>query len=204
MICVNKFVLNYYGVDFLIKELAEEHSQQQQEELGEQKEHQQRAEQQRQYLNSHFSAPLSTLIEQFSGLQRLVEHVLDLDQLPALVVSPRHDPALMDLHETLDELQSEAEGVRHQAASTWAAFADIRLECNGNMGYFMRATKGDDERGLREGGGKQVEILSLQKVQRMTTSSLCSVMTFCVSLLSTLRTACISPPRTWPPYPRNT
>ena len=52
-----------------------------------------------------FIAPLEALAAQFSLYQQLIEHVIDLDQLPDLVIDPQHDPEL-------EELRTEQKGYK--------------------------------------------------------------------------------------------
>lgn len=104
-----------------------------------------------------------------------MEHVIDLDQLPELMVSPLHDPNLQELREEQDDLEKQANQLYHHAKDNWASFADLKLEKNVQHGMIFRTTKSDDERQLRQ-NNKDITILSLQKNGvHFTTSKLSSI-----------------------------
>lgn len=115
------------------------------------------------HLNTKFILPLADLVQKFEMLQQLVEHVVDMDKLPDLVVAAKHDPQLLELSTDMKALEREARGLRDNAGSTWGSFTEIKLESSSQQGFYLRTTRGDDERQLRQSSGK-VEILSLQKV----------------------------------------
>ena len=115
------------------------------------------------YLQSKFLHPLNDLVQKFDMLQKLVEHVVDMDRLPDLVVAARHDPLLQELDSDMRSLEREARELRDIAGNSWASFTEVKLESSAQLGFYLRTTRGDDERQLRQSGGK-VEILSLQKV----------------------------------------
>lgn len=48
-------------------------------------------------LNEKFLTPLEKILKKFSVFERLVEHVIDFNQLPELKVNPKHDPELQEL-----------------------------------------------------------------------------------------------------------
>lgn len=120
------------------------------------------------YLQTKFLAPLAALVQKFSLLQALVEHVVDMSRLPDLVVAAQHCPVLLELQTDMQALEREAEEVRAQTAAglqrAGVQVADIKLESSAQLSFFLRSARGDDERQLRQGGGGKVEVLSLQKV----------------------------------------
>ena len=77
-----------------------------------------------------FILPLETLEAKFSQYQEFIEHVLDLDQLPALEVNCIHDEELKELSEERQTLEEEAQILLKQAQKSWASFATISLDTN--------------------------------------------------------------------------
>ena len=116
-------------------------------------------------VKERFLNPFEKLAGKFSLYQQLVEHIVDMSQLPDLVVNAEHDSELQEIKEEIEELAAQAEGVLRDAKSNWAAFADVKLETDSQHGYILRTTKSDDERQLRANNSK-VQILSIQKVDR--------------------------------------
>ena len=125
---------------------------------------------QRSFLHAKFLTPLSDLVQKFSLLQSLVEHVVDMSRLPDLVVAAQHCPVLLELQTDMRALEQEAGQVRDQTVTGLQRAgveiqAEIKLESSAQLGFFLRSARGDDERQLRQGGGGKVEVLSLQKVR---------------------------------------
>jgi hypothetical protein len=126
-------------------------------------------------LEEHSSSPLvevirdkylvkaEMMIEKFRKYQALIEHVVDQSRLPDLEVNPKHDPELADLRAESDALEDEIERLLQEARTSWASFAEVRIERNGHQGVVFRSTKADDERQLRA-NNKAVQVLSIQKV----------------------------------------
>ena len=109
-----------------------------------------------------FITPLNALVSKFALYQELVEHVVDFNQLPDLMINSQHDPALDELRQERDELLVQAQSILSEASRRWASFADIKLERNSQHGFILRTTRADDERQLRKNNA-EVIILSLQK-----------------------------------------
>lgn len=109
-----------------------------------------------------FTDPLEVLNSKFSMYQQLVEHVIDMNSLPELIVNPMHDEDLKDLHEEQMQLDNQANKILKDAKDTWASFCDIKLERNPQHGYFLRTTRGDDEKQLRV-NKSDVRIISILK-----------------------------------------
>ena len=51
--------------------------------------------------------PLRDLQQHFKVYHALVEHVIDIDKLPDLVVNPEHDEALAEIREQMDALEQQ-------------------------------------------------------------------------------------------------
>lgn len=115
------------------------------------------------YLLEKYLRPLHDLDSKFDLYRELVEHVVDMDRLPEVVISPRHDAELAELHNERVEIENSARKLQDQANNSWGSFTDVKLELNPQWGYIFRTTKGDDERELRSNNPK-IRILSLQKV----------------------------------------
>ena len=113
-------------------------------------------------VRSRLIAPLESLAGKFALYQQLVEHVLDLDQLPDLVVNPLHDPDLQELHQEQQGLQAQADALLRDARNNWASFTDPKLEVNAKDGFVFRTTHAEDERQLRE-NHRGVRIVSILK-----------------------------------------
>lgn len=113
-------------------------------------------------IQSKFIEPLEKLVEKFSLYQQLVEHVIDMDQLPELVVRPHHDETLLELHEEQEELERQAEKLLQAARNSWGSFTDIKLEKSPVWGLIFRTPRADDERSLRA-NKSDVRILQIQK-----------------------------------------
>jgi DNA mismatch repair ATPase MutS len=114
-------------------------------------------------VNQKFIAPFQRLAQKFAVYQQLIETVVDFNQLPDLVINAKHDPALKEIRDEMDDIEKQAEDLLDDARSSWASFADVKLETNGQYGFFFRSTKGDDEKQLRA-NNKRVKILAIQKV----------------------------------------
>lgn len=113
-----------------------------------------------------FIAPLEALAAQFSLYQQLIEHVIDLDQLPDLVIDPQHDPELEELRTEQLALEAQAGKLVKDARNTWASGADVKLETSPQHGLIFRSTSGDDERMLRA-NNSSVRVITIKKVKSM-------------------------------------
>ena len=116
-----------------------------------------------QTLRTRFIEPFEGMSAKFGLYQQLVEHVLDMDQLPDLVVRPSHDEELRELHDEQTDLVNQAEKLVKEARNGFASFATVALDISQKDGLSFRTTRGDDERELREKNGK-VRIISILKV----------------------------------------
>jgi hypothetical protein len=114
-------------------------------------------------IRGKFITPLGALVAQFSLYQQLIEHVIDLNQLPDLVINPQHDPELQELRTEQISLQTQAEKLLREARNSWASFATIQLETSPQHGFIFRSTNGDDERQLRA-NNSAVRVVSIKKV----------------------------------------
>lgn len=110
-----------------------------------------------------FIAPLEALAAQFALYQQLIEHVIDLDQLPDLVINPQHDPELQELRTEQLALEAKADKLVRDCRNGWASFATVNLETSPQHGLIFRSTSGDDERQLRA-NNSSVRIISIKKV----------------------------------------
>lgn len=106
--------------------------------------------------------PLENLTDKFAKYQALCEHVIDFSQLPDLVVKPDLNEALQELREEKDQIGKSANRILHEANTGWASFTDVKLESGPVHALYLRTTKGEDERQLRE-NKKSVKILSIPK-----------------------------------------
>ena len=113
-------------------------------------------------ISQKFNVPLNNLTLKFALYQQLVEHVIDMNQLPDLVVNPMHDPELNELHEEQVELENKANKLLQDAQHGWASFCDIKLEKDPAHGFIFRTTKSDDERQLRA-NNSEVRVISIPK-----------------------------------------
>jgi DNA mismatch repair protein MSH2 len=114
------------------------------------------------YLQEHFVAPLENLAGKFDLYRKFVEFVVDMDELPALLVSDRHDETLKELKDERRSINGDAERMLEDARCGWASFCDVKLERHSAHGLVFRCANSNDERDLRA-ANKDVEILSLQK-----------------------------------------
>ena len=119
-------------------------------------------------LKNRFIFPLKAIEQKFSGFERLVEHVLDFDQLPELKVNPKHDPELQGLAEEQAQLETDAEKILQRARDGWASSADVKMETNtstnakSTLQHFLLRTIRADERQLKA-SHSSVEIVSILK-----------------------------------------
>jgi hypothetical protein len=114
-------------------------------------------------VSSHYIQSLANINEKFQMYCNFIEHVIDLDRLPTLVVNSQHDQSLQVLNDERKNLENEAEALLDEAKNDWASFADVKLEQSPISGLVFRTTKGDDERTLRA-NNPEVHIVSLKKV----------------------------------------
>ncbi len=106
--------------------------------------------------------PLEKLTDKFSMYQKLVEHVIDFSQLPDLVVNADLNEDLQQLKEEKVRVRKKADTILNEANTGWANFTDVKLESSSVHALYLRTTKGEDERQLRE-NKKSVKILSILK-----------------------------------------
>jgi hypothetical protein len=115
-------------------------------------------------LQTKLLLPFKALSSKFSLYEQLVEHVLDLGQLPDLVINSKHDQELTGLREEIDGIEAEAQGLWRQARDGQGlGSVDIKLEDSLQHGFIPRSTKGDDERAIRA-ANPSVRIISILKV----------------------------------------
>jgi len=114
------------------------------------------------FITERYIVPLQDLDSKLDMYRQLVEHVVDFDRLPDLMVAAKHDPNLMELKEEIDDLEAQARQLQEKANRTWGSFTDVKLESNSQFGFIFRTTKGDDERKLRANNSK-IRILSMLK-----------------------------------------
>ena len=117
---------------------------------------------------TRFLTPLKQIGQKFSTFEKLVEHVLDFDQLPELKVSPKHDPRLKELSQEQGQLEADAEAILRQARDSWASSDDVKMERNSSTSanstlqqFLLRSTKAD-ERQLKA-RNPSVQIVSILK-----------------------------------------
>mmetsp|Transcript_31903 Transcript_31903/g.45919 ORF Transcript_31903/g.45919 Transcript_31903/m.45919 type:complete len:825 (-) Transcript_31903:85-2559(-) len=115
-----------------------------------------------------FLTPLEKILNKFSVFERLVEHVIDFNQLPELKVNPQHDPELQELATEQAQLEADAEAILQKARQVWAVSADVKLEKNSStnsnstvQSFLLRTTRAD-ERELKSANAS-VEITSILK-----------------------------------------
>jgi DNA mismatch repair protein MSH2 len=113
-------------------------------------------------LQTRFVDPLKAISIKFGMFQQLVEHVIDMEKLPEFFISAQHDKDLEDIATQQADLTKKAKAILSAAQRGWADFCDVKLEGNNATSFFLRSTKGDDERQLRA-NNKHVKILSIQK-----------------------------------------
>ena len=113
-------------------------------------------------INQKYLLPLQSIAGKFAKYEQLVEHVVDMSQLPELKVNAMHDTALEELEEERKGLIGRAERILQEARTSWGSFADVKLEQNSVHGFILRTTRGDDERQLRANCAS-VRILSILK-----------------------------------------
>lgn len=106
--------------------------------------------------------PLQSIAGKFNLYEQLVEHVVDLRQLPDLKVNAVHDADLQEIETEQSDLMRKAERVLQEARNGWASFADVKLEQNPMHGFILRTTRADDERQLRA-NSPSVRIISILK-----------------------------------------
>ena len=68
--------------------------------------------------------PMVSLVEKFDMYMKLIEHVIDFNQLPDLVVNADLNEELRDLYREKRSVQAQAEDILDDARCNWASFAD--------------------------------------------------------------------------------
>jgi len=110
-------------------------------------------------VRDRYLSPLSRVCNKFELYQQLVEHVLDMSQLPDLYVSAQHDEVLQELKEELEGLAPEAEKVLMEAQGH---FISTKLDIDPIHGYSLRLSKPTEERELKS-ANKKYQIITIQK-----------------------------------------
>jgi DNA mismatch repair protein MSH2 len=113
-------------------------------------------------LCERYVEPLQSIAGKFALYEQLVEHVVDLSKLPDLRINAVHDSELQEIEAEQAGLATRAERVLQEARSSWASFADVKLEQNPMHGFILRTTRGDDERQLRA-NCSSVRVISILK-----------------------------------------
>lgn len=116
--------------------------------------------------HERFVSPVQAAVQSLSLYNQLVEHVIDMSQLPEFKVSPQHDEELQELHEEEAGLQKRASQLLKKVQDLFPTCSEIKLETSSQHGFYFRTAKADDERILRGGGGggdHAVHILSILK-----------------------------------------
>lgn len=106
--------------------------------------------------------PLNNLTDKFEMYHKLVDHVIDLDELPSLMVNSKHDPELQELAKRRASIRKSANKIVIEANDNWASFTEVKLDSSQVHTFYLRSCSSDDERQLRS-NNKNVKILSLQK-----------------------------------------
>ncbi|XP_065837498.1 DNA mismatch repair protein Msh2-like [Oscarella lobularis] len=125
-------------------------------------------------LQEVFVSPLSAMKSDFQKFLDLVETTVDLDQVEnhEFLIKPEFDDSLQDIRQKMDEINDEMPDILNTAARELGLEANksIKLECNSQLGYFLRVTK-KDEKALR-GNKKYHSIDTSARGVRFTFSSL--------------------------------
>lgn len=116
-------------------------------------------------LQEKFVKGFKKLSQGFSLFQQLVEHVLDMDALPDLVVNASYSPELGELKEQMDGIREEVDDLHQEARDGWCDFGDkdkCLLDEDKIRGFLFRLTKANLEQELKR-RKKNVETLSVLK-----------------------------------------
>lgn len=113
-------------------------------------------------LTRRYLTPLMQIMNKFQLYEQLIEHVVDFNALPEYKINAVHDVELQALVEEQNGLEQRADKVLQDARSSYASFAEVKLEKSSQHGLFLRTTKGDDERQLRQ-QNSSIRILSILK-----------------------------------------
>ncbi|CAM9701543.1 unnamed protein product, partial [Hapterophycus canaliculatus] len=95
-------------------------------------------------IRDKFIKGFEKLADGFSRFLQLVEHVLDMDALPDLVVNASYSPELAELKEQMDEIKEEVDDLHREARDGWCDFGDkdkCLLDEDKQRGFFFRLTK---------------------------------------------------------------
>lgn len=115
------------------------------------------------FMKIKFLEPLEQIESKFSTFEKLVENVIDMNQLPDLIINAKYDNSLTELKEELDEINVEAQELYRMGKDKWGRGIDMKLEESPQYGLIFRSTRGDDEKQLRL-NNSSIRILSILKV----------------------------------------
>ncbi|CAN0184702.1 unnamed protein product [Ascophyllum nodosum] len=99
-------------------------------------------------IKEKFVSGFKKLTEGFSLFQQLVEHVLDMDVLPDLVINPSYSPQLEELRAEMDEIKEQVDELHQEARDGWCDFGEkdkCLLEDDKVRGFCFRLTKANLE-----------------------------------------------------------
>ncbi|CAN0055417.1 unnamed protein product, partial [Ectocarpus sp. 8 AP-2014] len=116
-------------------------------------------------IKDKFVKGFAKLADGFSRFLQLVEHVLDMDALPDLVVNSSYSPELGELKEEMDQIKEEVEDLHQEARDGWCDFGEkdkCLLDEDKQRGFFFRLTKANLEQELKR-RRKGVETLAVLK-----------------------------------------
>ncbi|CAM9157187.1 unnamed protein product [Ectocarpus sp. 4 AP-2014] len=116
-------------------------------------------------IKDKFVKSFAKLADGFSRFLQLVEHVLDMDALPDLVVNSSYSPELGELKEEMDQIKEEVEDLHQEARDGWCDFGEkdkCLLDEDKQRGFFFRLTKANLEQELKR-RRKGVETLAVLK-----------------------------------------
>eukprot|EP00968_Pinguiococcus_pyrenoidosus_P000122 scaffold10_cov257-Pinguiococcus_pyrenoidosus.AAC.36 len=118
-----------------------------------------------------FLEPLRGLQNELRMYQKLIEHVVDMDNLPELRVNPRFNPALADLKESLDRVAGEAEAAYAEVQQEFPGL-NIRFESSKEHGFIFRLPGAKDQADLRRAKGRVQIVQHLKNGTYFTTPTL--------------------------------
>lgn len=108
--------------------------------------------------------PFQTLQEKFGLYEQLVEHVIDMDKLPELLVNAKHDPELQEIKDEQDEVDAKVDTLLRKVRDGWCSGIDVKLEDSTlHRGLVFRSTRADDEKQIRA-NNSSARVLSILKV----------------------------------------